>query len=151
VSVTLWLNAEDPEPAVPVTVSVYVPGDVPLLEGGDVPPPPHPGSARVSNNPAASGIIVDCQRFTPARVRRILTHPNRARKKATINKPLRPGDGGGIGESGRERGPAIEGAVVVTVTVTFVAELPGVTEGAAQVASEGTPVHVKLTLSSNPP
>jgi len=37
------------------------------------------------------------------------------------------------------------------VTVTFVAELPRVAEEAVQVASEGGPVQVKLTLWLNPP
>jgi hypothetical protein len=42
--------------------------------------------------------------------------------------------------------------VVVTVTVTFVAELPAVTGvGTVQVASEGAPAQVKLTLWLNPP
>lgn len=43
-----------------------------------------------------------------------------------------------------------DGAVVVTVTLTFVAELPAVTGEAVQVASEGAPVQVKLTLWLNP-
>ena len=45
-----------------------------------------------------------------------------------------------------------EGAVVVTVTVTLVAELPTVTGfgETVQVASEGAPVQVKLTDPENP-
>jgi hypothetical protein len=41
-----------------------------------------------------------------------------------------------------------EGAVVVTVTVTLVGVLPTVTGlvGIAQLASEGAPVQLKLTL-----
>jgi hypothetical protein len=41
-----------------------------------------------------------------------------------------------------------EGALVVTVTVTLVAELPGVSVlgETVQVASEGAPVQAKLTL-----
>jgi hypothetical protein len=43
--------------------------------------------------------------------------------------------------------------VVVTVTVTLVAELPAVTGfgETVQVASEGAPVQVKLTVPDNPP
>jgi hypothetical protein len=46
-----------------------------------------------------------------------------------------------------------EGAVVVTVTVTLVAELPAVTGfgETVQAASEGAPVQAKLTLWLNPP
>jgi hypothetical protein len=46
------------------------------------------------------------------------------------------------------RGGIIDGAVVVTVTVRFVAVLPGVSEPGEteQVASEGAPVHVKVTV-----
>ena len=41
----------------------------------------------------------------------------------------------------------------MTLTVTFVAELPGVTGlgETVQVASEGAPAQVKLTLWLNPP
>jgi len=76
-----------------------------------------------------------------------------ARIKANINRPLRPGKRGGTGGRGRERGAPTEGAVVVTLTVIFVAELPGVTGlgETVQVASEGAPVQVKLTLWLNPP
>jgi hypothetical protein len=82
-----------------------------------------------------------------------MAHAIAARTKASINRSLRPGDTGGTGGSGRERGALAEGAVVVTLTVIFVAELPGVTGvgGTVQVASEGAPVQVKLTLWLNPP
>jgi hypothetical protein len=82
-----------------------------------------------------------------------MAHAIAARAKASINRPLRPGDRGGTGGSGRERGGLTEGAVVVTLTVTFVAELPGVTGvgETVQVASEGAPVQVKPTLWLNPP
>jgi hypothetical protein len=71
-----------------------------------------------------------------------------ARTKASINGPLRSGDRGGSGGSGRERGALAEGAVEVTLTVTFVAELPSVTGfgETVHVASEGAPVQVKVTL-----
>ena len=46
-----------------------------------------------------------------------------------------------------------EGAVVATVMVTFVRELPAVTGlgKTAQVDPEGAPVQVKVTISFNPP
>ena len=82
-----------------------------------------------------------------------MAHAIAARSKASINTPLRPGDSGGGGGRGRERGTLTEGAVVVTLTVIFVAELPAVTGfgETVQVASEGAPVQVKLTLWLNAP
>jgi hypothetical protein len=76
-----------------------------------------------------------------------------ARNTANINRPRRPRDGGGTRGKGRERGAPIEAAVVLTVTVTLVAELSAVTglDGIEHVASAGAPVQVKLTLWSNPP
>jgi hypothetical protein len=46
-----------------------------------------------------------------------------------------------------------EAAVVATVTVTLVAELPTVTgfDATVQVASEGAPVQAKLTCPEKPP
>jgi hypothetical protein len=80
-----------------------------------------------------------------------MAHAIAAKAKASINRPLRPGERGGTRGRGRERGVLTEGAVVVTVTVTFVAELPAVTGfGTVQVASEGAPVQVRLTLWLNP-
>jgi hypothetical protein len=82
-----------------------------------------------------------------------MAHAIAARAKASVNRPLRPGDRGGTGGSGRERGALTEGAVVVTVMVTFVAEVPAVTGfgETVQVASEGAPVQAKLTVWLNPP
>jgi phage tail tape-measure protein len=79
-------------------------------------------------------------------------HAITARANASINRHLRPGERGGTGGRGRERGALSEGAVVVTVTVTFVAELPTVTGfgETVQVASEGAPVQVKVTVPDNP-
>jgi hypothetical protein len=76
-----------------------------------------------------------------------------ARIKASMNRPLKPDDSGGTGGSGRERGALTVGAVVVTVTVTLVAELPAVAGfgETEQVASEGAPVQVKVTVPDNPP
>jgi phage tail tape-measure protein len=81
-----------------------------------------------------------------------MAHAIAARAKASINRPLRPGDRGGSGGRGRERGGLTEGAVVVTLTVILVAELPGVTGfgETVQVASEGAPVQVKVRLWPNP-
>jgi hypothetical protein len=64
-----------------------------------------------------------------------------------------PGKGGLAGGSGRDRGATAEGAVVVTMTVMFVAVLPGVSGfgETVQVDLEGAPVHAKLTLWLNPP
>jgi hypothetical protein len=75
-----------------------------------------------------------------------------ARISASIPRPLRPGDRGGTGGRGRERGPlaegAVKGAVVYMVTVALVAELPTVSGFGkiGQVAWEGAPVQVRLTL-----
>jgi hypothetical protein len=82
-----------------------------------------------------------------------MAHAIAVRPKASINRPLTPGDRGGTGGRGRERGALTEGAVVVTVTVTLVAELPAVTGfgETVQVASEGAPVQVKFTVPDNPP
>ena len=95
---------------------------------------------------------MDRHRLTPGWVRCPMAHAIAAKAKASINRPLRAGDRGGTGGSGRKRGALAEGAVVVTLTVIFVAELPTVTGvGTVQVASEGAPVQVKLTLWLNPP
>ena len=82
-----------------------------------------------------------------------MAHAIAARAKASINRPLKPGERGGTGGRGREHGALSEGAVVLTVMVTFVAELAAVTGfgETVQVASEGAPVQVKLTLWLNPP
>jgi len=82
-----------------------------------------------------------------------MAHAIAARVKARIHRPLTPGGSGRTGGRGRERGTLSEGAVVVTVTVTFVAELPAVTGfgETVQVASEGAPVQVKLTVPDSPP
>jgi hypothetical protein len=80
-----------------------------------------------------------------------MAHAINARTKASVNRPLRLGERRGTGGSGRVRAALTEAAVVVTVTVTFVAELPAVTGvGTVQVASEGAPVQVRLTLWLNP-
>jgi hypothetical protein len=82
-----------------------------------------------------------------------MTHAIAARTEASINKLLMPGDKGGTGLRGWERGTLTVGAVVVTVTVTLVAELPAVTGfgETVQTASEGAPVQAKVTVPDNPP
>jgi len=81
-----------------------------------------------------------------------MAHSIAVRTKASINRPLKPCERGGTRGSGRERGALTEEAVVVMLTVTFVGELPAVTGfGTVQVASEGAPVQVRLTLWLNPP
>src|SRR5208282_674156 len=76
-----------------------------------------------------------------------------ARTKASISRPFRPGDRGGTGGRGRERGALSVGTVVRTVTVTVVAELPKVTGfgETVQLVSAGAPVQVKVIVPDNPP
>jgi hypothetical protein len=82
-----------------------------------------------------------------------MTHAIAMRTKASISRALRSGDRGGTGGRGRERGALTEAAAVVTLTVIFVAKLPGVAGlgEIVQLASEGAPVQAKLTVSLNPP
>jgi hypothetical protein len=109
--------------------------------------------ARVSSNPARSGIDVDFHPPTPALHRRPKAHAIIAKSKVTVSISLRPGDMGETGGSGRVRGVPTEGAVVVTVTVTLVAELPAVAGfgETVQVASDGAPAQVNVTGPDNPP
>ena len=102
-------------------------------------------------NPAASGTIVDFHPPMPGWFRRQMAHAIAARTKASIPRPLTPGDSGGTGGRGRERGALSEGAVVVTMTATVVAVLPTVAGfgETVQVASEGAPAQVKLTVPEN--
>lgn len=115
------------------------------------PPPPHPATARVSNNPAVSGSIADCHRLRPGRFLRTMAHAIAARSKASINRPLRPGDRGGTGGRGPECGASADVAVVEQVTVILVPSAAGFGE-TPQVAPEGAPVTAaKLTVPVNPP
>jgi hypothetical protein len=70
-----------------------------------------------------------------------------------MTKPPGAGKSGLTGGRCRERGALSDDAVVVTVTVIFVAELLGVSVVGAtvHVAFEGAPVQVRLTLWLNPP
>jgi hypothetical protein len=117
------------------------------------PPPPQPASASVSSNPAASGTREDCHRLTPSWFRRLIVQAIAGSANASINRPPRPGDKGRTGGRGRERGAPADAAVVVTVTVTFVAELPTVNGfgETVHVASEGAPVQARLIVADNPP
>ena len=76
-----------------------------------------------------------------------------ARARASIHRPLKPGVFGEVGGMGRDRGALPEAAVVETVTVTLVAELPTVNgfDATVQVASDGAPAQVKVTAPENPP
>jgi hypothetical protein len=107
----------------------------------------------VSNNPAASRTIADCHRLTPGCFRRPIAHDIAASAKASSNRPLKPGDRGKTGGRGRERGALAEGAVVRTVTVTVVAELPAISGfgETVQLVSAGAPVQEKLIVPANPP
>ena len=118
-----------------------------------LPPPPHPASAKISRKPKTNGGKVDIHLLAPVWFRRAMAQVVAARTIARISRPLRPGVRGGMVGSGRERGALTEGAVVVTVTVTLVAELSNVAGlgETVQVASEGTPVQVKVTVPDNPP
>jgi hypothetical protein len=80
-------------------------------------------------------------------------HAIAASTKASISKPFKPGERGGSGGSGRTRGAPAEGAVVVTLTATFVGVFPAVTGfgDTVQVASEGAPTQVNVTVPDNPP
>lgn len=96
---------------------------------------------------------MDRHRLTPGWFRRPTAHAIAARTKASINKPRKPGDRGGAGGRGRARVTLTEGAVVVTLTVTLVGEIPTVAGfgETVQVASEGAPAQVKFTVPDIPP
>lgn len=75
------------------------------------------------------------------------------RNEVSTRSPLTPSGIGETGGRGRKRDEPVEAAVVVTVTVTLVAEFPsdsGLGE-TVQVASAGAPVQVKATVPVIPP
>ena len=83
-----------------------------------------------------------------------MSHAIAIMARASIHSLRSPGDsGGGAGENGRGRGEPTPAAVVVTETVTLVAEFPTVSGfgETVQVASEGAPVQVKVTVPLIPP
>lgn len=118
----------------------------------ELPPPPHAVKARSSNPAAAIGSKAARPRRPPGCRQRITAQARVARAKAS-SRFFKPGESGGTGGSGRERGAAAEGAVVVAVTVTFVGVLPAVTGfgETVQVVAEGQPVTLKFTVPVNPP
>jgi hypothetical protein len=89
----------------------------------------------------------------PTWLQRTTAQTIKARTKASSSRFRRSGDSGGAGGSGRERGVINDAAVVVTITVTLMGVLPAVTGFGVivQVASEGTPAQVKVTVPVNPP
>ncbi len=106
-----------------------------------------------SSNPVASATGAGCHRLKPDRFQRATAKTVAARSSASSRIPLRPGDSGRTGGRGRERGAPAEGAVVGTVTVMVVGELPtvagfGETE---QLDSAGFPEQEKATVPDNPP
>jgi len=76
-----------------------------------------------------------------------------ATSNTSIKTPWSPGDSGEVGGVCRGRGALAEGAVVETVTVTFVAEFATVAGfgDTTHVASEGAPLQVKLSVPDKPP
>lgn len=151
VRVTLWLKADEPEPVVPVTVKVEVPAGVP---GFDVtvlrappPPPPQDASDSVRSSPRANMAMPYRHRFTPEWLRRTTADAKAASSKATISKPLRLTAEGGSGPRSREPETTPDEAVVATLTVMFVAEVPGMIElgETVHVVSAGAPVQVNWT------
>jgi hypothetical protein len=82
-----------------------------------------------------------------------MAHAVAARSRASINNSLEPGERGMPVARTPLPGGAVDPGVVVTVTVTFAAELPGVTGfgETEQAAREGAPAQVKLTLWLYPP
>jgi hypothetical protein len=69
---------------------------------------------------------------------------------AMIIQSVLTGENGAVGGIGRNRGPLVDGAVVVTVTVTL---LPGDAwlGETVHVASDGAPVQVNAAEADNPP
>ena len=82
-----------------------------------------------------------------------MSHATAIMPRASIHSPRNPGDSGGGVVKGRERGEPMPAAVVVTVTVTLAAVLPTVSGFGAtvQVACEGAPEQVNVTVPLIPP
>jgi hypothetical protein len=107
----------------------------------------------MSNNPAISRTRLERRQLTRMGLRRRIAHAVATRSKASINNSPEPGERGMPVARYPLPGGPVDGGVVVTVTVTFAAELPGVAGfgETVQAASEGAPAQVKLTLWLNPP
>lgn len=151
VSVVLWLTAVEPVPTVPVTVRVYVPAGVPALCVTPPPPPPPPQPARANDNSDTAPRVVRTGQLDGENLRDIQAAQAANAKSATIISTL--GANGPGGMRGETRGATLEEDVVVTETVMFVAELPGVRGfgETAQVASDGAPIQLKFTGWLRPP
>jgi hypothetical protein len=141
---------------VPVTVIEYVPAGVPglpVLPPPPPPPPPHAPKAKVSNIPMPKATSAGRTWLALGRAQVRTAHTALARSSASIIKLFGQGLIGRTGGRGLERGVLTEGAVDVTVTVILAPELLGVTEVCEswQFASEGAPLHARLTAWLNPP
>ena len=148
----------EPDEQVPVTVRVYVPGGVPGLPAGDMralaPPPAQAAIASIASTSAAKVAKVARLRPTPGCARPWIAQvklPDATR--AIVQTSQGRGRAGRVGGGGLCRGTPSDGAVVETVTVTFVEDLLKVTEvgETVQRASEGAPVQVRATESLNTP
>src|SRR5689334_9491604 len=124
---------------------------VPGFGGGPLlpppPPPPHPNRIKTSTIPAVSETGRKRHSIPRGLDRREMPHAIAAIAVTNTNRLdglLRGSAGGG---SGLARGATSDGAVVVMVTVTLAAELPGVSGlgEIVQPALEGTPVQLNVT------
>ena len=109
-----------------------------------------PASAKAKSSPPAIGSRVVRRR--PLRDRQLFTvQASAANIDVSANRPVRSGESGRTG--GQGRGVLCEGAVVVTVTVILLAELPAVSGfgKTVQVESAGAPVQVKVIAPVSPP
>lgn len=144
----------EPEAYVAVTVRLYVPGGVPGLQfvlHPPPPPPPPPPQAEMSSK-LANATPSGTRRAPGTRLSvRTAIAPSRAMITTASVRILPPGAAGG---RKRRRGETSDAAVVVTEMV--VEELPDpfkLSEAglALQVASEGAPLQVTLTVPASPP
>lgn len=149
---------EVPTGMVPVTVSEYVPAGVPgfvcpIPPPPPLPPPPQAVSTNISNSSAVSRINARRKDLTSWAQRRAVTQSIVRNIAASMGKLVKRRNVGGIGGKGRERGRPSDGAVVVTVTVTGVAEAPSRADPGetTQVDAAGAPVQAKETVPPLPP
>jgi hypothetical protein len=132
-------------PDTPVTVNVYVPFGVPPLGFGGVLPPPPQAEKNAKAITASAGARTRRERrlgnFTPAIIDSIAI-PNNAALVRFI----------GVLAGLSRRTPAIDGAVVVTVTVKGVVEpLTGRLDGeTVQTARLGAPLQLRDTVPVKP-
>ena len=104
----------------------------------------------MKNSPVASSKLArPCA--LPTLRQLVATQTIAARSKAKKWRPRELGKCGWMG--GSARGALADGAVVVTDTVIFVAELPGVSGfgETVHVASDGAPAQLKFTAWFRPP